>query len=353
MLSSKKRTCYYYERATDLKPKGYFFLSGCSVQACQDASIERKHPNTFEVSHPVRRTFYVQAPSTAVRDEWISEIQSLLNEDRAGREKEIKSFIDDTFGAKESLKWSAFVVRLREVIGDVDTRDEDVLHYIMHRLADDVGQPTDTVTAAQVRAYLNAFGFVEDSFDKLRLVAESFVGAQTPASAERMLSGAESGTYITSVEKEGRGQFVISVVDKKKVVHKTVTWDYSADQFFIEEDVASHNLPPVFRSIESCLKNSRAWNAWTTPHKSDFGDYAQTFATERKAAAEAEAKAAADAKKAKEKKSKAKEAPAAAAADTDDNDVDSAPKEKSKGSKVKGSKVKKGSAVKKAKADDE
>jgi hypothetical protein len=311
VLSAKKRTCYYYERATDLKPKGYFFLSGCSVSACQDASIERKHPNTFEVSHPVRRTFYVQAPSTAVRDEWISEIQSLLNEDRTGREREIKSFIDDTFGAKESLKWSAFVVRLREVIGDIDVRDEDVLHYILHRLADDVAQPTDSVTAAQVRTYLNAFGFVEDSFDKLRLVAESFAGIHTAASADRLLGGAQPGAYVTSVEKS-RGQFVISVVDKKKVVHKTVTWDYSADQFFIEEDVASHNLPPVFRSIESCLKNSRAWNAWTTPHKSDFADFAQTFATERKAAAEADAKAAAEkASKSKDKKSKEKEAPAA------------------------------------------
>ena len=43
VLSAKKRTCYYYERQTDLKPKGYFFLNGCSVAPCKDAALERKH----------------------------------------------------------------------------------------------------------------------------------------------------------------------------------------------------------------------------------------------------------------------------------------------------------------------
>lgn len=348
VLSAKKRTCYYYERQTDLKPKGYFFLSGCSVSKCQDESIERKHPNTFEVSHPVRRTFYVQAPSLAVRDEWIAEIQKLLNEDRTGRDTEVKRFIEDMFGVKEQLKWAAFVTHLAEVVGALDARDDDALHYILHRLADDVAQPTDTLTAAQVRAYLQAFGFVEDSYDKLRLVAESFAGFQSAAATERLLAGAAAGTYVTWVDKKS-GQFMISVVDKKKPAHKTVTWDYSADQFFIEEDVASHNLPPVFRSIESCLKNSRSWNAWTTPHKSDFSDYASTFATERAAAQEAAAKA--------KKKAAAADAPAvaAAASSTDASESGTLKEKKSKGSKLKkkGSKVDKKTTAAAAATDDE
>ena len=48
VLSSKKRTCYYYERQTDLKPKGYFFLNGCTVAPCKDVALERKHVSLFE-----------------------------------------------------------------------------------------------------------------------------------------------------------------------------------------------------------------------------------------------------------------------------------------------------------------
>ena len=62
VLSAKKRTIYYYGLQTDEKPKGYFFTNGCTVGPCQDAAIEKKHPCTFQVAHPIRRTFFVQAP---------------------------------------------------------------------------------------------------------------------------------------------------------------------------------------------------------------------------------------------------------------------------------------------------
>jgi hypothetical protein len=64
-----------------------------TVSPCKDDKLEKKHvctcarvvlllclttraqPFTFEVSHPVRRTFYMQATSAIQRDEWISVIQ--------------------------------------------------------------------------------------------------------------------------------------------------------------------------------------------------------------------------------------------------------------------------------------
>ena len=57
------------------------------------------------------------------------------------------------------------------MLADLEVADEDALHYVMQRCTDDVAQPTDQVTTEQVCAYINAFGFVEDSYDKLRLVA--------------------------------------------------------------------------------------------------------------------------------------------------------------------------------------
>ena len=67
------------------------------------------------MAHPIRRTFYVQAPTSAVRDEWIASMQTLLNEDTAGREAELKRFCADLFGERESMRWGDFAAGLREV----------------------------------------------------------------------------------------------------------------------------------------------------------------------------------------------------------------------------------------------
>ena len=58
----------------------------------------------------------------------------------------------------------------------------------------------------------------------------------------QLLASAASGQYITWFDKS-LSRCVISYREKKATLHKTVCWDYAADQFFIEEDVASHALP--------------------------------------------------------------------------------------------------------------
>ena len=108
----------------------------------------------------MRRTFYVQAPTAAARDEWISAIQSMLNEDRESRDSEVQRFQKDVLGGKATIAWSRFAASLRAVLDGFDDDDEDALHFVLHSLADDAGQSTSQVSAQQVIADFFPFSFL-------------------------------------------------------------------------------------------------------------------------------------------------------------------------------------------------
>mmetsp|Transcript_2 Transcript_2/g.11 ORF Transcript_2/g.11 Transcript_2/m.11 type:complete len:648 (-) Transcript_2:29-1972(-) len=349
VLSAKKRTCYYYSDVMDERPKGYFFINGCTVGTCEDASIEKKHPNTFQVAHPIRRTFYVQAPDERTRDEWIREIQSLLDEDFDRKKTEIEKFQDDLLATEKEIEWGLFIARMREILETIPAEDDDNMHFIVHKLGAN-SDNANVVTADQLALFVSAFGFAEDCFDKLKAIAPAWHGILSKSAAEAKLAGASNGTYMVWLDSD-MSKVVISALDGKgKVEHRTVTWDYSADQFFVEEDVFSHDLPVVFRSIESCIQNN---GEWTSPLASDMASFKDSFESHRQEWVKKEAamrKAAEEAARAKAEE----EAAAAAAAKADKggkkSKKDKAGKEKGKekGKKGRGTGKKKG-----AKAGDE
>ena len=80
-------------------------------------------------------------------------------------------------------------------------------------------------------AFIAAFGFVEDAYDKLALVAQSFFGRLSQADAEKHLGGKEPGTYLTWVDNK-HGRCMVSYIEKKKPVHKTICWLVFFNFFF-------------------------------------------------------------------------------------------------------------------------